>query len=485
MVLQASRFLFGETRKNSRPSLNESAYRMGSGRSVGHDFDYKALWAQLQSSAEFIGVVSTLVDDIFAEDPEWFDPETGEPAGRNKRLRVERFYREQGVRETMMAAAYDWVLTGDAYLWKGLAEREQVAAAYKEAAARTGRSIETKEFALALKQVIDEETSRLRKLDYVAAETVDIVHDGYEVQKYIQRALAGSAAETEFGPESIVHLRWMTVRGRIHGMSPAKALAAELLLLYLVKQNMISFMRNGGAPDRVFVLPEEQAGSANHDYLVDVLSKYKSVDNTHGTLVVSGQLEIEDLTGNPKDMEYKDLALYVTSNLALAYKIPVTRLPYLIGSAAAKGDNGGISDAGYWSNISNRQTYFENVVNTQLWIPHFGVAMRFPRRYKQDKIRDAQALQMNVDSLAKIQAVLAGQQKRVKIGRALALIGMSEDDVEEAPEILGTMPDGSSGARQSLLPNQQVRMEADAQARAGTKRASANARTAGAATQNP
>lgn len=272
-----------------------------------------------------------------------------------------------------------------------------------------------------------------------------------------------------FKKDDIVHLRYMRVNGEVQGFSPAQALTAEITLLWMVKENMLSFMRNGGAPDKIFILPTEIAKSNNHKYLIETLRKYKSIQERHGNLVFTGDLKIEDLQGTPKDLEYKDLALYITSNIAFAYRIPVSRIPYLIGASASKGDSGGLSESGYWNSISMLQDSIEDTLNSQLF-EELGWAIRFPRKYKQDEVREAQRASQAADTVSKIQTILSRNGKQLTVEKTLALLELADEDIEDAIMLL---PDPGL-TNQNMLNNSQINKEEDALSKANAKRNTVN-----------
>jgi hypothetical protein len=95
-------------------------------------------------------------------------------------------------------------------------------------------------------------------------------------------------------------------------------------------------------------------------------------------------------------MEHQDLGLYITGVLALFYKIPSGRIPFLIGKAANNGDAGGLADAGYWRQISVLQSNVESCLNRQLFNKYFGVNIEFGRGYKQDEVRETQVFMQRV-----------------------------------------------------------------------------------------
>jgi hypothetical protein len=209
----------------------------------------------------------------------------------------------------------------------------------------------------------------------------------YEVLQYIQRVGVNTKF---FYPDEILVFKLMPFDGKVFPFPPMEAILSEIYLLWLITQNYVSFFENGGKPDNVFILPKELAGSKNHKYLIDTLTKYKKIQNKHGNLVFTGDLTIQELMKVENQMENKDLGLYLTSVLAMMYGVPVNRIPFLVGKAAAGGDSGGLADTGYWRKISVWQSKLENTYNSELWVPFFGVEMKFRRGYLQDEVRETQ-----------------------------------------------------------------------------------------------
>ena len=152
--------------------------------------------------------------------------------------------------------------------------------------------------------------------------TIKIHSDEYEVLKYIQRV--GVNTKT-FSPDEILVFKLMPLDGKVYPFPPMEAILSEIYLLWLITQNYVSFFENGGKPDNVFILPKELAGSPNHKYLIDTLKKYKKIQNKHGNLVFTGDLNVQKLMDVDQQMENKDLGLYLISVVAMMYGIPVNR----------------------------------------------------------------------------------------------------------------------------------------------------------------
>lgn len=434
--------------------------------------NYRSLWERLKRSPELLATISIPITDILGDRPEWTAPD-GSNLGRNKKLQAQRFWRSNAGKEVLFAFLLDAFLCGDGFMWKGKPNKRETERAVKEVVKRFKEQLllddlQVKE--LQAKAAMDEDVRAPKKIDHVASSTVQIIHDHFDIQGYEQSA---AGIKVVFKPEEILHWRYMRINGEVQGFAPAEALAAEIMLLTLVKENMMSFMRNGGSPDKVFILPKELSRSKNHQYLIDTLRKYKSIANRHGNLVFTGELQIEDLQGSPKDLEYKDLALYITSNIAFSYRIPVTRIPYLIGTSSSKGDSGGLSESGYWNGISMIQDSLEDLLNSQLF-EEMGWAIKFQRKYKQDEIREAQRDSMNADTIIKYQSILAKNGKQLKETKVLGLLHFNEEDIEDLDQSL--LLDGNGLTNQNMLPNKSVMTETDKQTRNNAKRNSANQR---------
>jgi HK97 family phage portal protein len=485
MVLPISQFLTRSTSQTSiyenRPLFTSIPTSWGISRINNIISDYRLFWQKFRQSPELVAVLSIPITDILGDRLEWVD-ESGEELGRNKRLSAEKFWRDNQGKETLRAFLFDLFLTGDGFLWKAYADKESVLRAVKEVLKKKNYKLDRLQIKeLVVKAVQDEDMKKPKKFDYVASSTVKIIHDEFEIYGYEQQA---NGKTSQFDVEEIIHHRYMTLNGMVRGFSPVESLASELLLLQLVKGNMISFMQNGGTPDKVFILPKEMANSKNHNSLIDALQKYKKIENKHGNLVFTGEIDIKDLQVNPKDLEYKDLALYITSNLAFVYGIPVSRIPYLIGNSATKGDSGGLSESGYWNRISDMQDTIEDVLNNQLF-SELGWHIKFQRKYKQDEVREAQTSSMNADTVTKYQTILMKNQKQLKVSKVLNLLGMHEEDIEEFIMDPMQQQEQTNLMNQNMLDNSQMNNEPDKQKKNQTKRNVANQKGSAEAVTQP
>ena len=357
--------------------------------------NFKTFMKWARRSPQLMGFLSIIATDILGDGID-FKP-VDKSSGRNRVLKAEAFWVMNKGNDVAEETIYDLLLNGIGYNWLGKLDEAQL----KEFCQLAVREVmpELKAEILEIKsnlmvQLIKKDSPEkiAKKLRHIAASTVSIHTDSYEVLKYIQRV--GVNTKT-FSPDEVLVFKLMPFDGKVFPFPPMEAILSEIYLLWLITQNYVSFFENGGKPDNVFILPKELAGSKNHQYLIDTLTKYKKIQNKHGNLVFTGDLTIEKLMEIEHQMENKDLGLYLTSVLAMMYGVPVNRIPFLVGKAAAGGDSGGLADTGYWRKISVWQSKLEATYNRDLWLPYFGVEMQFRRGYLQDEVRETQnAMQM-------------------------------------------------------------------------------------------
>lgn len=471
MVIQFSQALF-KPKGNGRPLLNEftqynvpSASRL-SATSVQQK---RRFWRWFKSKPELNSPIQIRVDDTITDID--FCSIDGTPLGRNTRLQAEKIYEDNFLQERFKSMQYDRLVTGSGFLWYGgLTSSEEsmreVKAICKNIAKSMGlsdakvREVGDKLFLRA----IDEDVRRIRKIDYVPSSTMLIDHDDYDVIRYIQRV---GTTDEYFNPDEIVHIPLTRADGKVEGWTPVESLTAELFLLYAIKENMMSYIKNGGSANKLYILADEIANSSNHEYLQQVLSNKGLLRNRHGNLVLTGNVEVVDLEKNPKDLEYKELMLLVTSNIAYGLRVPVSRIPYLIGTAQSKGDAGGMAESGYWSMINSDQQAIEQHLNSQIF-SKLKFKIKFKRQYKIDSLREAQAMNFRVDAAIKMNDVLSNMGYQMKKEKMISLLSgntseLSDSDVEEKQmdDTMMLLQQKQIATGNSFAPDNQVNREPD------------------------
>lgn len=412
----------------------------------------KQLFDWFKTRPELNSPVSVRVNDTIVG-VDFFKP-GGAPLGSTNLKKAQKFWTENFMDERMKSIWFDAITTGEGFGWKGTLTKSQL----KDLSESYGKalegmkSVDVKELQSELyEKLIDEDTRNTRVFDYVASSTMEIAHDNREVKGYVQRV---NAEEEEFTKEEIIHFTFNRLDGRVEGYTPVSSLAPELILIWFIKENMLAYMKNNGVPKKIFSLSEELANSDNHQYLIQQLETFGAVQNRHGNLVLTGKIDIQDLEEKLKDMEYKELALYVAGNIAYALQIPVSRIPYMIGKAQSSGDAGGLAESGYWSMIESDQKKIENLLNTQMF-QDMGFEIRFKKTHRIDDLREVQAWSMKADAVTKVDGILAKFGKKLTDIKLLSLMDLGEGDLEERPEEMMEV-DKTGLMNQNLLNNQEL-----------------------------
>ena len=487
MVLDAVNF-FKPTVSKGRPLLNQVPLTTTDRANIGFGPQQSRkvqFWNWFRSRPELNSPVQIRVDDTITE-VEFFKID-GSPLESNEKIDAYKFYNENFLYERFKSFQYDRLVTGSGLVWKGNISgqkqktKEASITKLKEVCDRIVKdklkySPHIKESAKIVDQLflksIDEDVRKTRVVDYVASSTMIINHDQRDVLGYIQRINGG---EEDFSTEEIIHVPLLRIDGKVDGFSPVESLVKELILVWAIKENMLAYFRNGGTPSKLFILPDAIANDQNHDWITRELQDQGVVENRHGNMVLTGKIEVQDLEPGIKDMDYKELALYVTSNIAYALRIPVGRIPYMIGSSQSGSDAGGLAESGYWSMIESDQRTIEMHVNTQLF-NSLGWSMKFKRQSQLNDLRIAQTDNARIDWVTKLNTELKNKGLKVKQDKLVSLISgctreISNGDVEELSDEDKLQDFESSGLlNRSFLSNDKVEPNESKQNSSETKR---------------
>ena len=277
-------------------------------------------------------------------------------------------------------------------MWKSMNEdtetvKEIASKYYKEFNINT--KINTKEF-------LDEDYNGVSSIEIVPSSMTRIKHDQFKILKYVQRDKLQPGVEREFNPEDIIHFKYMDIDGSVYGYSPMEAGYTSIRTINAIQDYGWYYFENGAKIDRVWIYK----GTPNKEYwdkFQENVGQYISNRKAHGHLFAAGAEDIksEKLNEITEEMEYRQLAIHSVGRLAFSYNMPADMLSSILGKdikpTAGSSD---VEDAGYYRNIERSQEYRENLWNSQLWIPHFGVKMHYQRIFKQDQIRQIQYMAM-------------------------------------------------------------------------------------------
>lgn len=279
---------------------------------------------------------------------------------------------------------------------------------------------------------------RPRKFSYLAASTVEILHDDYGIIGYKQEA-AGKTMS--WNANQVVHIKLMEFNGEVRSFSGLKALTNDIAIMFMVKENLIAKLENGGSPDTIISIKGTMGvARGRFERLQTALESFSHLKKSHGNMPIDADVSVLPLGTSIKDMEYRDLAMFTISEFCLALGVPISRIPLLMtgsGGATNKGELAGNSDAPYEEKKNARRTRWENRLNQQF--AKAGFTIRFRRTNLQDDIRETTATMNRSSALNTILSNLARAGKTLTIEAHLAYLSgkkadFSEEDIETLSE---------------------------------------------------
>jgi len=491
VIMGFNKFFSGNHSPRNRPMYNEipNISSSSSKRTYQNKHMNKKMFVDwFRTRPELNAPVTIRVNDTIKE-VDFYDVD-GSPLSREAFLKAKTFWEKNEMYKRLKSYQYDRIITGGGFLWKGNAlnqrtvKKKEYIAGLKQLSVRLakqqlGHKIKTRSVVDLSNKIFlrafDEDVRKTRIVDYVPSSTVVIEHDLYDVKKYIQ---VFATHTEEFSPDEIVHTRFIDVDGRVDGFTPVMSLGFEMILAWAIKENMIGFFKNGMVTGKFIVLPDEIAGSKNFDWLKEDLMNQGILENRHGHMVLTGNVDIHDMEEKLKDMEYEKLFLQIKSTVANSILVPLSRLDNY--SSTGGSDAGGLADSGYWSSVESDQRVIEMDTNSQLF-NELGFSIKFKRPYKVDEVREAQAANQNIAFILQANKGLRGDyNKRLKEASYLSLISgnsreISTSDVEELPEELKNVPpEKNSMLNQTFMKDKEVLPSKGAQNEAEKKKASAD-----------
>lgn len=411
----------------SPPLLNEASH------SVVFDDRWQAvaenLFKMIRQSPELLSILDTVVTDHFLGPVDFYDS-MGKPLGPTKYKQVMMMWENNNVQgEVFYGSGIDYFADGNGFGWHvngkqlmGSMQNDQIQ--------------KIKEALPNISQFLDEQSKFPIKLSYVPASTVSIHHDEHETVFYRQQV----ANQTyTYYPDQIVHTRLMDFNGESRGMSPLKALTKEIMMMFMLKENIIAKLQNGGSMDAIISLKGANGTSkARFERLRTALESFSHLKKSHGNMPIDAEVEVHQMGTMLKDMEYRELAMFIISEYALALGIPTSRLQGILmsgsGGSPNKGELSGNSEDSYQSKINARRTSVENSWN-RVFRPA-GFTFKFRRDNLQDSVRETQASTQRASYVIQVQQSLKNAGKQLTLPAQLAMLSgakmnLTEEDVED------------------------------------------------------
>lgn len=429
MLIQ-TKDLFNKTGKQV-PLINEPIVVSAGGKTFTlKKGTSKQLMDWIKRTPEAIGMLKTIITDIVTRISFKAVPVQGQgrPSKKqeiSKESKAKNFSDMNLFRNKLESVMFDWLL-GDGYLWIGAVDAEQLKELVKKKYFEAGLEFKDTKY---YKDFLDEE-AEVNTIKYIPMTTMDIEYDENKVISYKQRV--GNIKKI-WGPKEIIHAKFMDIDGKVLGFSPAQSAIPVIITLGMIKDYAGKFFEGGGVPDTIFNFPDEMANSDAIKKMEFLLKEYRN-NKKRGHMVIGAKLELHKINEFNKDMEFRELAIYYTGILAFAYGLPLSKINTILGTDVKEGAAGtDLSQTSYQNNIRNSQEYWESLLNTQLWVPAFGVKMTFSRAFLIDEVKET-LNRINIsDYVFKYNQVLrADYDLQLTQKKVLELFDLTLEDTEKA-----------------------------------------------------
>ncbi len=339
---------------------------------------------QVRHTPELIGILDTVVTDHFMGSIDFFNVD-GRPLGPTKLKHAKRQWRDLKIRNAFYGSAIDYFAEGNAFGWTtdmndNLTKQQK--SILKILDSRFSKST--------FKNIVSDKLKEPKKISYISASTTEILHDDTGVFAFKQEA---SGKTTLWAPRQIVHIKLMEMDGKVRGYSGIKALSKEIALMWMVRENMVAKLGNGGSADNIIAIENTMgAGKARFERMKTALESFSHLRKSHGNMPIEGKITVHPLGTALKDMEYRELAMFLISEFCLGVGMPISRIPFLMQGSGGNPNQGVISnntEDAYQKKVNNRRTQWENEWNPI--ISKLGFTFAFRRDNLQDEIRETTA----------------------------------------------------------------------------------------------
>lgn len=392
----------------------------------------KRIFKQIKQTPEIVSLLDTFVNDHFMGEVDYFDKD-GKLLGSTNLKKAKLFWSDNNMDDVWFGAGTDLVVDGSCFPWYDSA-RFNMTSKQKEIFNDTWDN-NSSYFAEIAKQKLNEEMDKPRKIGYLAASTTEIMHDNTTILGYKQEA---SGKIKIWSPEQVEHIKLMDFDGEVRGFSGLKSLVKEIAMMFLLKENIIAALNNGGTPDNIIFLKNATGISkAKFERLRTALESFSHLRKSHGNMPIDAEVGVIPLSTQLKDMEYRELAMFAVSEFCLALGIPTSRVPFMMtgsGGTTNKGELSGNAEDAYQKKINNRRRKWETKWNKILVKAGFTVRIR--RDNLQDEVRETQAATQRSAYVTGVLGNLQKLNKQLTIDATLELLSgkkhdIGVDDIEE------------------------------------------------------
>ena len=363
------------------------------------------LYKVVKASPEVSACMFAQVEDIMAD--EWrFNPKSENGGkGKGQLKKATDFSAKTDYYKIKTDALWDYCITGNAYILKLSVDADAVKSIMEDMTKSLAKQFNVKIKKGEIVKIINQETSIPQDLQVLKANTVKINFDNTgHISSYEQEV---QGEKRIYKPEDIIHIKTI---GHPYGVSPLEPILSDIGTLIFAKEFAGKYFENDGIPYFIFKMPDEDPDGRNYKLLKKELKELRKKDQKYRSMVLTGNVEFDQVNKFNKDMEFAKLIEHFTMKVFMGLGVPPHRVHYTSTTQKDAAQVVGKIETGYYKKISFIQKGIENILNKDLW-SKFGVALQFKRSYKIDEMREAEIIRI----LSEVGAITI-EEAREKIG---------------------------------------------------------------------
>jgi HK97 family phage portal protein len=389
-------------------SLIDDYFPAPEGQDKPSKIPQESFYTWLGKMPEVSGVIGAVCNDIMGDGFEFRGTKAGIAA-------AQEFVKRNHFNKKFYSALQDYVLLGDSYLGIRIINENYINKTLDKSSIIDDLQ---KSFGTGRDEIITKLKLRSPDLLYprevfpLKASTIYPVYDEHgRVEKYVQK-VNGNSKKVSFLPNEVIHFSLNNIGNDVFGSSPFASCLNDVATLWYAKDYAGTFFQNDASPDKMYILKNTAPNSAEFETFKRSIEAFKHSKNKHKSMVMTGEVEIQNVNDFNKDLEFSNLLDKFTQRLRMAWNMPGSRMDESKSSSSNKA-----AEAGYYKNINRMQSEIEETLNNELWARFGDVEMVFKKAYKRDESIEA-------DIVAK-------------------LVGKPVLSINEGREYLGYKPDES------------------------------------------
>jgi len=367
----------------------------------------QTLYDVVKHSPEVSASMLAKIEDVMADYWRFYHKSRNAKTEKSAINKAKEFEVKSNYYMRLTDALFDYFVTGNGYILKLSVDADAVKSIMEKITHKMAKAlgVEVKKGDV-FKQLI-QDLEIPKDLQVLKASTVKINYDKTgEIISYTQEV---RGEKRVYKPQDIIHLGAVRIGGQPYAFSRLEPCLSDVATLIFAKEFAGKYFENDGIPYFIFKMLEESPDGRNYKLLKSELKELKKKSEKYRSMVLTGNVEVDQVNKFNKDMEFAKLIEHFTAKIFMGLGVPPTRVHYTMNMQDAAQNIGKI-ETGYYKGLAFNQKIIENIINKDLW-SLFDVRMEFKRSYKIDEMREAEITRI----LAEVGAITI-EEARERIG---------------------------------------------------------------------